>query len=462
MNDQGELVLVYTGDRVLEVYEQIRDNGMMSDYDTLLDKIKTKQATVCVIGLGYVGLPLCRNLVEAGYNVVGIDQDERKITAIWNDETYLKHLDPKTVIGMRETGRFKAFAQLSDSGGKPDVFIICVPTPLNKNGGPDIGYVDNACLRIRTEAINYPRPMLAILESSTYPGTTREMLGGYTKDTEYQFVSGCQIFAAYSPERENPGSDLDSRKVTKLVGGLNEESTRLATALYQTMYPVHVCESAEVAEAAKLLENTFRYVNIGLIHELNETFKALGINTHSVIDAAATKPFGFMAFRPSAGVGGACIPDDPHYLAWVSRNVNKSTRFIDESKYINDARKQVIIDEIWRQIRIWDKDRDYPHSAYVLFLGSAYKPNVADERGSSSKAIYDYFAKHEQFNIALHDPSIYPNHAPLAPSHVQDSIVVLGTPHSFYDLKMIVENAAVVIDPHGACRHLKSPKVIAV
>ena len=452
MNDQGELVLVYTGDRVLEVYEQIRDNGMMSDYDTLLDKIKTKQATVCVIGLGYVGLPLCRNLVEAGYNVVGIDQDERKITAIWNDETYLKHLDPKTVIGMRETGRFKAFAQLSDSGGKPDVFIICVPTPLNKNGGPDIGYVDNACLRIRTEAINYPRPMLAILESSTYPGTTREMLGGYTKDTEYQFVSGCQIFAAYSPERENPGSDLDSRKVTKLVGGLNEESTRLATALYQTMYPVHVCESAEVAEAAKLLENAYRFVNIGFIHEFNDACLAMGLDTHAVINAAKTKPFGFQAFYPSTGVGGHCIGVDPAYWSWKANSVGKDATFIDMAKRQNDRRIREIAYEVFRQSCATGNPK-------IVVLGLAYKPNLGDMRESASVRLVEFLKESKGLQVFTHDPFV---DFPLDFSTLADAIVVLATPHDEYEASIISLWAEVVIDPHGACRHLKSPKVIAV
>ena len=451
MNDQGELVLVYTGDRVLEVYEQIRDNGMMSDYDTLLDKIKTKQATVCVIGLGYVGLVLARNLIDAGYRVLGVDQDNSKIEAIAHGKTYLFHLDPNTVKGMKDTLRFIATDDMMTSECVPDVFIVCVPTPLKKGGSPDISIVVGAGNDINNYRSAYTKdmkkirrfPALIVLESSTYPGTTKEVFGHHLES---------HGFVAYSPERENPGSDLDSRKVTKLVGGLNEESTRLATALYQTMYPVHVCESAEVAEAAKLLENAYRFVNIGFIHEFNDACLAMGLDTHAVINAAKTKPFGFQAFYPSTGVGGHCIGVDPAYWSWKANSVGKDATFIDMAKRQNDRRIREVAYEVFRQSCATGNPK-------IVVLGLAYKPNLGDMRESASVRLVEFLKESKGLQVFTHDPFV---DFPLDFSTLADAIVVLATPHDEYEASIISLWAEKIIDPHGACRHLNSPKVIAV
>jgi UDP-N-acetyl-D-glucosamine dehydrogenase len=405
----------------------------------LLNKINDLTAHICVIGLGYVGLPLCRNFIEAGYKVTGVDNDINKINAINNNVTYLSHLDTNTISNLNKTGRFSVVNNLLEKKQVFDIYILCVPTPLNKDHSPDISFVEQACSLAKDHIRGYKS--LIVLESSTYPGTTRDYL---SNDGFY-----ANFYAAYSPERENPGSDTDIRKVPKLVGGLNKEATELATALYSKVYPVHVCETAEIAEASKLLENTFRYVNIGLIHELKKTFDAMNIDINQVIRAAATKPFGFMPFYPSTGVGGHCISQDPHYLSWASRKVNEPSRFIDEAKNANDERKKTIINKI-NEVMIESKVFN------LLFLGTTYKSNVADERDSAAKEIISYF-KNMDVNVLVYD---YFMHKTLDYSNIKDCITIITTPHPSYDLEKIINNSRFVIDPHGVCP--KSNKVILI
>src|SRR5215207_1519337 len=294
-------------------------------------KIENGSAIIGVIGLGYVGLPLMHAFHNAGFHVIGFDVDPRKIAALRRGENYLKHLGTNMVREMVSAGRFDVTSDFSRLG-EPDVIISCVPTPLGKHLEPDLSYVE----RTADDIAKTLRPgQLIVLESTTYPRTTREVM--LPRFEKRGLVCGKDFFLAYSPEREDPGrKDHNTQTIPKLVGGIDPASGEVAVALYRkAIKQVVPVSSAEVAEAAKILENTYRAVNIALVNELKVVLQAMGIDVWEVIAAAATKPFGFQAFYPGPGLGGHCIPIDPYYLTWKAREVGHQTKFIELAGEVN-------------------------------------------------------------------------------------------------------------------------------
>jgi UDP-N-acetyl-D-glucosamine dehydrogenase len=339
----------------------------------LAAKINSGRAVVGVIGLGYVGLPLLRAFHEAGHRVVGFDVDPKKIEMLKRGENYLKHLGEEFLRGMLSTGKFEATA---DAGrmGECDVLISCVPTPLGEHLEPDLSFIENTTDDI---AKTLRAGQLIILESSTYPGTTREVMVPRLEKSGLK--CGRDFWVAYSPEREDPGNKGHSTQtIPKLVGGIDKQSGELAAALYRkAIKQVVVVSSSEVAEAAKILENTYRAVNIALVNEMKMVLMAMGIDVWEVIAAASTKPFGFQAFYPGPGLGGHCIPIDPFYLTWKAREVGQTLRFIELAGELNRSMPDFVVNKVGLALNERGKA---VKGAKILVLGLAYKPDVDDVR----------------------------------------------------------------------------------
>src|SRR3989440_10305661 len=348
----------------------------------LQDKIQNNSAVVGVIGLGYVGLPLLHAFNAAGFRVLGFDIDQRKIECLSRGENYLKHLGPSMVRDMLVTNRFGAtsdFARLAE----PDVVISCVPTPLGTHLEPDLSYVE----RTADDIAKTLRPgQLIVLESTTYPRTTREIM--LPRFEARGLKCGKDFYLAYSPEREDPGrKDFNTQSIPKLVGGIDPISTEVAVALYRkAVKQVIPVSSAEVAEAAKLLENIYRAVNIALVNEMKMVLSAMGIDVWEVIEAARTKPFGFQAFYPGPGLGGHCIPIDPFYLTWKAREVGLPTRFIELAGEGNRDMPSYVVR---RTMLALNERRKAIRDSRILVLGLAYKPDVDDVRESPSFEIIE-------------------------------------------------------------------------
>src|SRR4051812_26781353 len=364
----------------------------------LAGKINNGSAVVGVIGLGYVGLPLLNAFHQAGHRVIGFDVDARKIRMLMAGQSYLAHLGPELVTRLKSGGRFDATSDASRMG-ECDVLISCVPTPLGPHLEPDLSFIENTTDDI---AKTLRAGQLIILESSTYPGTTREVM--LPRLEARGLKCGKDFFLAYSPEREDPGrKDHNTQTIPKLVGGIDKVSGDLATALYRrAIKQVIPVSSAEVAEAAKILENTYRAVNIALVNEMKIVLTAMGIDVWEVIQAASTKPFGFQAFYPGPGLGGHCIPIDPFYLTWKAREVKVPTRFIELAGEINHQMPRYVVDRLTLALN----DRGKPvRGSKVLVLGLAYKPDVDDVRESPSFELIDEL---EELGAAVdyHDPHV--------------------------------------------------------
>src|SRR5437667_5770170 len=341
----------------------------------LLKKIATRSLRVAVIGLGYVGLPLTTTFAEAGFQVTGIDINEQKVDQANRGDSYIPDIASSTLQALIETGRLhftSDFAALDDS----DAVSICVPTPLRKTRDPDISYIRAATQQVQA---HLHAGELVVLESTTYPGTTNELVLPELESTGLKV--GVDFFLAFSPERIDPGNpNFGTRNTPKIVGGITPTCTELAQAFYgaaiEKVVPV---SSARVAEMAKLLENTFRAVNIGLVNEIAIICEKLHINVWEVIDAAATKPFGFMRFLPGPGLGGHCIPVDPHYLSWKLKTLDYTARFIELAAEINRSMPHFVVDKIGEALN--EQYRSFNGST-ILILGTAYKRNVGDIRES--------------------------------------------------------------------------------
>ena len=341
----------------------------------LLDRIHDKSAVVAIVGLGYVGLPLALEFARAGYHVIGYDVSRRVVDALMTGKSHIQDVSDAQLAEMVAAGRFEATtdaARLREA----DAVSIAVPTPLSKTRDPDMSYV---IMAVAAVAENCHPGMLIVLESTTYPGTTREVV--LPKLEECGHSVGETVFLAFSPERVDPGNPIYHTKNTpKVVGGITEACTEVATALYaaciDTVVPV---SSTEAAELVKLLENTFRAVNIGLVNEMAIVCDKLGVNVWEVMDAAATKPFGYMKFMPGPGIGGHCIPLDPHYLAWKMRTLNYKTRFIDLASEINSAMPDLVVEKVARAL---NEARKPVNGSRVLVLGAAYKKDIDDMRES--------------------------------------------------------------------------------
>ncbi len=397
--------------------------------------------SICVVGLGYVGLPLARLLVESGYHVTGIDVDERKIQKLSSGLSYLSDLSNEDIQGLIQSGRFSCsttFEPVAES----NAIIICVPTPLTDEGQPDLSYVRAASASISM----FLRPsQLVILESSTFPGTTEDEVVPILEESG--LTAGSDFLVAYSPERINPGDDFDIRKIPKVVGGMNAASTRAAVEIYEKVFDrVVVVSSIKVAEFTKLLENTQRFINISLMNELVVLCDKWNINLWEAIEAASTKPYGFTSYFPGPGIGGHCIPVDPLYLQWIAEQSGFSSEFIRLAHSINEFMPNYVVDRIKR---LCTSDRPK-----VLLVGMTYKPDVNDLRESPAVRILHRLLA-DGLDVAYHDPLVNEieiarkpmTSVDLSPDLLQEfDVVVVLTNHSNVDYGMIKEHARAIFD----------------
>ena len=420
----------------------------------LLKKIESKTATVGIVGLGYVGLPLSHACLKAGYKVVGFDIDQRKIDGIKAGKPYIHHLGQPFFDYIKSNEGFLGTANPEDLK-KADAILICVPTPLGHHKEPDLSFVLDSTKLV---AKVLRKGQLVTLESTTYPGTTRDEMGpildatGLKRNEDY--------FLAYSPEREDPGNpDFSASVIPKLVGGTDEVSGKLAYALYsRVVSKAHFVSSAEVAETAKLLENIFRAVNIALVNEMKTVLTDMNIDVWEVVAAASTKPFGFMPFYPGPGLGGHCIPIDPFYLTWKAKEVGRSTRFIELAGEVNTAMPHYVVDRTQHAL---NDDRKSMKGSKVLVIGVAYKKNIDDSRESPSAEIIELL-RDRGADVCYHDPHIptYPSmrkyridlkSVALSPDVLKsmDCVLIL-TDHDAVDYGALAENATLVVDTRNA------------
>ncbi len=355
--------------------------------------------SIAIVGLGYVGLPLALQFARSGVSVLGLDIDGSKVDSLNERRSYIKHIQSSDISAMVDAGRFAASSDFSRIS-TVDAVIICVPTPLNKNREPDISYILKTGQVIARHLV---KGTLVVLESTTYPGTTDEDLRGVI-EAGSGLKAGVDFFLAFSPEREDPGNPASKvATIPKVVGGYSPACLERATALYRraidNIVPVSSCR---VAEATKLLENIFRSVNIALVNELKVVYSAMGIDIWEVIQAAKTKPFGFMPFYPGPGLGGHCIPIDPFYLTWKAREYGQNTRFIELAGEINTSMPEYVI---LRLTEALNAQRKAMNGAKVLILGLSYKPDVDDDRESPSYILLDLL-KQRGTEVAYYDPHV--------------------------------------------------------
>jgi UDP-N-acetyl-D-glucosamine dehydrogenase len=426
-------------------------------------KIEDRTALVGVIGLGYVGLPLSLAFSEQTYRVLGFDVDRAKVEALGRGENYIKHLDAGRVA--RSGGRFSAtddFARLTE----PDVVVICVPTPLTPQREPDMSYVVGTAREVRARL---RRGQLVILESTTYPGTTDELVRGILEGSGLR--CGEDFFLAFSPEREDPGNaKFGTATIPKVVGGVDAASGDLAQLFYDKAISRTVrVSNARTAEATKLVENIFRAVNIALVNELKIVFDRMGIDVWEVLDAAATKPFGFMRFNPGPGWGGHCIPLDPFYLAWKAREFGISPKFIELAGDVNLRMPHYVVEKLQQALNARAKA---VRGSRILVLGLAYKKDIDDPRESPAFEIIELLQKMGAV-LSYHDPHVpvaprmrtWPDLPPMASQPLtadvlsaQDAVVVV-TDHTAVDYPFVLCHAPLIVDTRGIYRE-KSDKVV--
>lgn len=429
-------------------------------YQALLDRIQQRNAHVGVIGLGYVGLPLVREFSRGGFKITGFDVDQAKVDALLAGRSYIKHIPASVVREMLATGRFNATADMSKLC-EPDAIIICVPTPLTRTKDPDLKYVAGTARAIARTL----RPgQLVSLESTTYPGTTREVVKPILEETGLKAEK--DFWLAFSPEREDPGrKDHSTRTIPKLVGGVGPQSLAVAHALYGAVVEKCVAvDSCEIAEAAKVVENVYRCVNIALVNELKVIFDAMGIDVWKVIAAASTKPFGFQPFYPGPGLGGHCIPIDPFYLSWKAKEYERSAKFIELAGQINTSMPEYVIEKTVRAVNDAGKSIK---GAKILVLGLAYKKDVDDLRESPSVVLIEML-KNRGAKVDYNDPFIPKTHRQrehdlrMASKKIDEKslasydCVLIATDHSCYDYDFIVRHANLVVDTRNATANVKA------
>ncbi len=429
--------------------------------ENLLSRIRKKDFTAAVIGLGYVGLPLAVEYAEAGISVIGIDADGAKVRAVRAGKSYVGDVPSASLRAAVESGRLRATSDHS-ALAEADTVNICVPTPLRKTKDPDLSYVVAAAEAV----VRYLRPgMLIILESTTYPGTTDELLVPMFE--EKGFRVGQDIFLAFSPERVDPGNpQYTTKNIPKVVGGATPKCTKLASALYEgVLERVHPVSSATVAEMVKLLENTFRSVNIGLVNEIALMCDRMGIDVWEVIDAAKTKPFGFMPFYPGPGIGGHCIPLDPFYLSWKAKQYGFESRFIELAGVINGQMPHFVVGKV---VDALNRFRKSVNGAKVLVLGVAYKRDISDVRESPALDILQLLAQ-KGAKLSYCDP-----HVPVLDEHGirmkaekfsaatlrKADCVVVVTDHGAFDYRMVAKEAKMVVDARNALKGRNGKKII--
>jgi UDP-N-acetyl-D-glucosamine dehydrogenase len=423
----------------------------MGTKEELLSRIQDRSAVIGIVGLGYVGLPLAMEFAKAGFRVIGYDISQRTCEHLMKGVSHIQDVPSTEVAEQVRGGRFVATAEEARLT-ECDAISIAVPTPLSKTRDPDMSYVQAA-----TEAIarNCHPGMLVVLESTTYPGTTREVM--QPRIEEQGLKVGKDVFLAFSPERVDPGNPKWHTKNTpKVVGGVTPDCVEVASALYgsciDTVVPV---SSAEAAELVKLLENTFRAVNIGLVNEMAIICDKLGVNVWEVIDAAATKPFGFMKFTPGPGIGGHCIPLDPHYLAWKMRTLNYKTRFIDLASEINSEMPEYVVRKVAWAL---NQDRKAVNGSRILILGIAYKKDIDDMRESPAFDVMRLLEERGAL-VDYHDPHVphFKEHGheragvPLTRQVLESAdAVVIVTDHTAVDYQFVADHAGLVIDTRNA------------
>jgi UDP-N-acetyl-D-glucosamine dehydrogenase len=427
----------------------------------LLDKIRSRKARTGVIGLGYVGLPLAIEFAHAGFKAVGIDVDQRKVEAVNGGTSYIVDTADEEIASLVATGRLAATTDFNVIA-ECDTINICVPTPLRKTKDPDMTYILAAVAEIK----KYIRPgQLVILESTTYPGTTDEVVLPALEESGLKV--GQDFFLAFSPERIDPGNkQYQTRNIPKVVGGVTAQCTQVAKTLYeQSIDSVVPVSSTRVAEMVKLLENTFRSVNIGLVNELALMSAKLHINVWEVIDAAATKPFGFMPFYPGPGLGGHCIPIDPFYLGWKAKMNGFEPRFIELAGQINESMPKFVVDKVTDAL---NDDGKAVRNARVHVLGVAYKRDVNDVRESPAlhviKMLLDKGAKvtySDPFAPSIREDGMEMSHVPVREAlEAGTDCVVLLTDHSAFNYPEIVHLAPMIIDTRNALRDFIGGNII--
>ncbi|WP_281930301.1 nucleotide sugar dehydrogenase [Roseibium album] len=428
------------------------------EIEKLLTRIADRNYTIGIVGLGYVGLPLALTAVQQGFDVLGFDINEARVADLNEGRSGIEHIDDEMIAAAASAGKFWATADFSELG-KPDAILIAVPTPLSKQREPDLVYVERSaeaiaqCLR---------KGQLIVLESTTWPGTTKELVKPILEKTG--LVCGEDFFLAYSPEREDPGNtEFHTRSIPKIVGADDDSSRELVGAIYGTLVSEVVpVVSAATAEAVKLTENIFRSVNIALVNELKLIYDKMDIDIWEVIDAAKTKPFGFMPFYPGPGLGGHCIPIDPFYLTWKAREYEVAARFIELAGEINTAMPHHVVNKLASAL-----DCSFSrglNGSKILVIGMAYKKNVDDMRESPSLKLIDLLVERSA-NVEYHDPHIaevlqtrsYPQmrgmkSLDLTPQNLQSfDAVLISTDHDAIDWATIVEHSRLIVDSRNVC-----------
>jgi len=428
--------------------------------EDLLQKIADRTIKVGVVGIGYVGLPLAVAFAQAGFQTLGIDLSDRKVNALNRGQSYIEDIPSTEIVPLINANLLRASSDYADLNDV-EAIIICVPTPLSKTRDPDISFIIDATNRIVQFG---SKGKLIVLESTTYPGTTDEIILPSLRENGDQV--GRDVFLAFSPERIDPGrKDFMVHNTPKVIGGVTPDCLDVARALYNTaieeLVPV---SSTSAAEMVKLLENTFRAVNIGLVNEMAIMCDRLGLNVWEVIDAAATKPYGFMPFYPGPGLGGHCIPIDPQYLSWKLRTLNYTARFIELASEVNSQMPYYVVDKVTTALNDVCKP---VNGSRILVLGVAYKPDVSDVR--ESKALDIMFLLQDRGALVdYHDPFVpnlareeFPNSAIdlTADALHRADCVVITTNHSEYDWSWIGEHAQLIVDTRNALKGLQDGKI---
>jgi len=426
----------------------------------LLKAIENKTTLVGIVGMGYVGLPLMRTFCDAGFGCVGLDIDPEKVRKLKAGRSYIKHIESRSLKKLVTSGQFQATTDPKELR-RCGAVLLCVPTPLNKTRDPDMSYVVSTAEMV---AEHLQRGQLIILESTTYPGTSRELIKPILERSG--LVAEKDFFLAYSPEREDPGrTDFTTGTTPKVVGGLGPRSTKLAAALYagaiDQVVPVSSCDAAE---ACKILENVYRCVNIALINEMKVLFDRMGLDIWEVVSAAATKPFGFQPFYPGPGLGGHCIPIDPFYLTWKARSVGLATRFIELAGEINTQMPDYVIARTAEALNRFKKPLN---GSKVLVLGLAYKKNIDDCRESPSIELIEKL-RDRGAKVDYNDPYVPRTHKmrehdlkmtskKLSPAMLaRYDCVLIATDHDDYDYDQIVKHARLVVDTRNATAGVRS------
>jgi len=439
---------------------------MLKEPHLLIQKIKERTAHIGVVGLGYVGLPLVLEFGKAGFPVTGLDVDQKKVDKLAEGQSYIRHIPNESIAKLVSGGNFSGTTDFS-AVSRLDCVLICVPTPLNHNREPDMSYIVNTA---RQMAPYIKKDQLIVLESTTYPGTTLDVLS-----PELEAGSGLKanqdFFVAYSPEREDPNNkQFTTATIPKVIGADHPKGLEAANILYLSVIEKTVPVSGtKAAEATKLMENIFRSVNIALVNELKVIFDRMGIDIWEVIHASSTKPFGFMPFYPGPGLGGHCIPIDPFYLTWKAREFGVSTRFIELAGEINVCMPEYVLQKILRGLN--DAGKSLKNSR-ILILGMAYKKNIDDDRESPSYKIMELL-EHYGANVDYNDPYVPEilgpkreynqfvgkKSVPLDTMGQYDMTVIL-TDHSDYDYGEVVRLSNLIVDTRNACGNFKSEKII--